>query len=56
MTSGIEWVERCYTPDETLMRMYKSPDRTAFVLDQPMADTPGPNSITMAATPICFPR
>ena len=41
MTSGIEWVERFYTPDETLMRMYKSPDRTAFVLNQPMVDTPG---------------
>src|SRR3954454_21220939 len=34
MTSGIEWVERFYTPDETLMRMYNSPDRTAFVLNQ----------------------
>jgi CubicO group peptidase (beta-lactamase class C family) len=41
MTSGIEWVERFYTPDETLMRMYKSPDRTGFVLDQPMAAAPG---------------
>lgn len=41
MTSGIEWVERFYTPDETLMRMYKSPDRTAFVLNQPMVGAPG---------------
>jgi CubicO group peptidase (beta-lactamase class C family) len=41
MTSGLEWVERFYTPDETLMRMYKSPDRTAFVLNQPMAAAPG---------------
>jgi CubicO group peptidase (beta-lactamase class C family) len=41
MTSGIEWTEKAYTPDETIMRMYKSPDRTAFVLNQPMAGTPG---------------
>ena len=41
MTSGIESVEKFYTPDETLMRMYKSPDRTAFVLNQPMAGAPG---------------
>ena len=41
MTLGIEWVEKFYTPDETLMRMYKSPDRTAFVLNQPMAGAPG---------------
>ncbi|WOH68456.1 serine hydrolase [Bradyrhizobium sp. BWA-3-5] len=41
MTSGMEWVERFYTPDETLMRMYRSPDRTGFVLDQPMASAPG---------------
>ena len=34
MNSGFEWVEKAYTPDETLMRMYASPDRTAFVLDQ----------------------
>jgi CubicO group peptidase (beta-lactamase class C family) len=43
MTSGIEWVEKAYTPDETIMRMYKSPDRTAFVLNQPMAAAPGAN-------------
>ncbi len=43
MTSGIEWVEKAYTPDETIMRMYRSPDRTAFVLDQPMAGAPGAN-------------
>ena len=41
MTSGIEWQERAYTPDETIMRMYASPDRTAFVLTQPMSSTPG---------------
>jgi len=43
MTSGIEWVEKAYTPDETIMRMYKSPDRAAFVLNQPMAAAPGAN-------------
>jgi CubicO group peptidase (beta-lactamase class C family) len=41
MTSGIEWVEKAYTPDESLLRMYQSPDRVAFVLDQPMAAAPG---------------
>jgi CubicO group peptidase (beta-lactamase class C family) len=41
MNSGIEWVEKLYTPDETIMRMYDSPNRTAFVLNQPMANAPG---------------
>ena len=41
MTSGIAWQEKAYTPDETIMRMYRSPDRTAFVLDQPMSGAPG---------------
>lgn len=41
MTSGIQWTEKAYTPDETIMKMYGSPDRTAFVLNQPMADAPG---------------
>jgi len=41
MTSGIEWREKAYTPDETIMRMYASPDRTEFVLSQPMSTTPG---------------
>jgi CubicO group peptidase (beta-lactamase class C family) len=41
MTSGIAWEEGAYSPDETIMRMYKSPDRTKFVLDQPMSDPPG---------------
>lgn len=41
MTSGIEWVEKAYTPDETILRMYQSPDRTAFVLNQPMVGAPG---------------
>lgn len=41
MASGIAWVERFYTPDETVIRMYKSPDPIGFVLDQPMSDPPG---------------
>src|SRR5579862_9683011 len=41
MTSGIQWIERRYTPDETIMKMYESPDRTAFVLNRPMAEAPG---------------
>jgi CubicO group peptidase (beta-lactamase class C family) len=41
MTSGITWMEKAYTPDETIMQMYRSPDRTAFVLNQPMSDAPG---------------
>ncbi|QOZ29142.1 serine hydrolase [Bradyrhizobium sp. CCBAU 51753] len=41
MTSGIKWRERAYTPDETIMQMYRSPNRAAFVLDQPMSDAPG---------------
>jgi CubicO group peptidase (beta-lactamase class C family) len=41
MTSGIAWSEDAYTPDETLERMYRSPDRTEFVLSQPMSDPPG---------------
>jgi CubicO group peptidase (beta-lactamase class C family) len=41
MTSGIEWKEKAYTPDETIMRMYQSPDRTEFVLSQPMSSPPG---------------
>jgi CubicO group peptidase (beta-lactamase class C family) len=41
MTSGIEWVEKALTPDETIVKMFKSPDRTAFVLSQPMAGAPG---------------
>ena len=41
MTSGIAWDERAYTPDETIIRMYQSPDRTEFVLSQPMSDPPG---------------
>ena len=55
MTSGIKWLEKAYTPDEPLMRMYASPDRTAFVLNQPMSGAPGANSITTAATRICSP-
>jgi CubicO group peptidase (beta-lactamase class C family) len=41
MTSGIDWQEKAYTPDETIMRMYRSPDRTEFVLNQPMSNPPG---------------
>ena len=41
MSSGIAWVERVHTPDESLPRMYASPDPTGFVLDQPMSDPPG---------------
>ena len=41
MASGIAWVERVYTPDESVRRMYASPDPTGFVLDQPMSDPPG---------------
>ena len=41
MTSGLMWQEKYYTPDETISRMYHAPDRTAFVLDQPMSDPPG---------------
>jgi CubicO group peptidase (beta-lactamase class C family) len=41
MNSGIDWKEKAYTPDETVMRMYQSPDRTEFVLSQPMSDPPG---------------
>jgi CubicO group peptidase (beta-lactamase class C family) len=41
MTSGIEWVEKAYVPGESIMKMYDSADRTAFVLNQPMADAPG---------------
>ena len=41
MTSGVAWEESAYTPDETITQMYKRPDRTEFVLSQPMSDPPG---------------
>ena len=41
MTSGIAWQEKSYTPDETIIRMYSAPNRTEFVLNQPMSDPPG---------------
>jgi CubicO group peptidase (beta-lactamase class C family) len=41
MTSGIDWREEAYTLDESIIRMYRAPDRTAFVLDQPMSNPPG---------------
>jgi hypothetical protein len=28
MNSGIAWKERFYTPDEIIMQMYRSPNRT----------------------------
>src|SRR6266446_662635 len=36
MTSGIEWVEKAYTPGETIIRMYESPDRTAWHRERQM--------------------
>ena len=41
MTSGIDWLESVHTPDEPLMQMYGSPDRTGFVLNRPMSGVPG---------------
>jgi CubicO group peptidase (beta-lactamase class C family) len=41
MTSGIAWFENVHTPDEPLMQMYASPDRTGFVLNRPMSGVPG---------------
>jgi CubicO group peptidase (beta-lactamase class C family) len=41
MTSGIAWLESVHTPDEPLMQMYGSPDRTGFVLNRPMSGVPG---------------
>src|SRR3984957_10868313 len=41
MTSGLAWKEESNSPDQPIMRMYKSPDPTAFVLSQPMSDPPG---------------
>jgi CubicO group peptidase (beta-lactamase class C family) len=41
MNSGIDWVEKLYTPEETIMKMYESTNRTTFVLNQPMLDAPG---------------
>jgi CubicO group peptidase (beta-lactamase class C family) len=41
MASGIAWVEKVHTRDESLARMYASPDPTGFVLDQPISDPPG---------------
>jgi CubicO group peptidase (beta-lactamase class C family) len=41
MNSGIDWVEKLYTPEETIMKMYQSANRTTFVLNQPMSDAPG---------------
>lgn len=41
MASGIAWKEQAYTPDEPLLQMYASADRTGFVLNRKMADPPG---------------
>jgi hypothetical protein len=41
MTSGIAWREGAYTPDESIIQMYRAKDHTQFVLDQPMANRPG---------------
>jgi CubicO group peptidase (beta-lactamase class C family) len=41
MASGLAWQEQAYTPDEPLLQMYASADRTAFVLNRKMADPPG---------------
>ena len=41
MNSGIAWREKSFTPDESVIRMYSAPDRTEFVLSQPMSDPPG---------------
>jgi CubicO group peptidase (beta-lactamase class C family) len=41
MTSGINWLESVHTPDEPLMQMYASPDRTGFVLNRAMSGVPG---------------
>jgi Beta-lactamase len=41
MASGIAWVERLHTSDESLPQMYASQDPTGFVLDQSMSDPPG---------------
>jgi CubicO group peptidase (beta-lactamase class C family) len=41
MTSGLNWKEEKYAPDETITRMFESSDPTQFVLNQPMSDVPG---------------
>jgi CubicO group peptidase (beta-lactamase class C family) len=41
MASGIRWTEERFTPDESIMQMYRAPDRAQFVLDQPMSSKPG---------------
>src|SRR6201996_4746184 len=51
MTSGIAWQEKAYTPDETIMQMYKAPDRTEFVLNQPMSSAPGTKFYYNSGTP-----
>lgn len=51
MTSGVEWVEKLYTPGETIMKMYDSANRTAFVLNQPMANAPGSSFLYNSGNP-----
>jgi CubicO group peptidase (beta-lactamase class C family) len=41
MASGLAWKEAAYTPDEAVMQMYRSADRTGFVLDRASANPPG---------------
>jgi CubicO group peptidase (beta-lactamase class C family) len=41
MASGLAWKEQAYTRDEAVMQMYRSTDRTNFVLNRAMADPPG---------------
>lgn len=41
MASGFEWREQAYAPDEPIVQMFQSPDRTAFVLNRKVADPPG---------------
>ena len=56
MASGIAWVERVHTPDESLPRMYASPDPTGFVLDQPMSDPAGRKVLLQgrrSVSPLC---
>ncbi len=53
MTSGIAWQEKAYTPDETIMRMYRAPDRTEFVLNQPMSERAGGQILLQQRQPLC---
>ncbi|MFX1565734.1 MAG: serine hydrolase domain-containing protein [Promethearchaeota archaeon] len=41
MTTGIDWYEAVYTGDNSFFQMTSSVDWVQYVLDQPMAHTPG---------------